>query len=152
MRNVLPKRAQFLLSDDIREETSGKMTIIGYYTDAKVFVTTIPNAPAPPAGVIAQMPQFCMSCILSEGVGQFPILAEIRGPSGQLIATFNAQQVFIAGATTTIALRGLNVTFPEFGKYECTVTVKTKKFTYSFELVQGPPPSAASMGASANRL
>jgi hypothetical protein len=154
MKTVLPKRAQFFLSDDIREEANGKMTIVGYYADGKIFVTSIPNTPALPPGQVTFMPQFCMTCILAEGEGALPVTLEIRGPSNQVIANYSAQQQFAAGATTTVALKGSNITFPEFGRYNCIIKVKSKKFTGSFEVLKGPAPgqSATANIAAANRL
>jgi hypothetical protein len=143
MSQNAPKNVRFLVSDDLREETNGKMTVIGLYADDKIWVLPSPIGMAPPQGFVAALPQLCIGCIFLDGSGRYDVKALITSPSGTKMVDQIFDQTFISGQTSTIGIRGNNLLFPEFGKYKCEFTVgNANVFRHDFELLQGPPPPA----------
>jgi hypothetical protein len=141
MRQALPRQAKFLLSEDMREEAQGKMTIVGLFTDDKIYVDTTVG-PVPP-GVVAVLSSLTITCTMSGGSGTFPAVSTIVGPSRQLLARVSGNAQFRPGATTTLALKSIGVALPSLGTYRVNVKVGRKEFDYSFDILQGPPPGLA---------
>jgi hypothetical protein len=142
MKKRLPNRVKFLLSDDIREETHGKMTVVGLYADDKIFVAQS----ALPQGVVTVM-NLALTCMMFGGAGSFPLKAQITGPAGQTIANITGTQDFVPGAIGTLVLRGSPVVLPQFGAYRFELTLQRKVFSYSFEVLAGPAPGLQTAAA-----
>ena len=139
MKQIPPNSVKFVLSDDIREEAHGKMTIVGLYADDKIFVEMKPAVPLPPG--IVTVVNLSIACMMFGGAGNFNIKAEITGPAWQPITQINGTQDFIPGATATFVLKGAPIALPQYGAYLCKITVQQKVFSYTFEVWPGPPAS-----------
>jgi hypothetical protein len=135
----LPSKAKFFLSDDLREEARGKMTLVGLYPDDKMYVEMATQGTVPP-GVVAVLSQLTVSCVMFGGAGRFSTDSEIKAPTGQVLVKLAGDQDFNANGTSTLVFRGTSVAIPAYGTFSCTVKVGTKKFLYVFAIVAGPPP------------
>jgi hypothetical protein len=151
MSTGAPNRAKFILSDDIREEMGGKMTIIGYYVDDTIFLGPSLSPNSLPPGIVGGIPQLCLACILFGGApGTVPISGEIKDPTGKQFAALTGSVEFKAASTSTVAFRGSNVAAPGFGTYDCNITVLQKTFNYSFRILPGPAPAAQTAPSAPN--
>jgi hypothetical protein len=147
MKVVLPTAARFLLSDDLRDEPNGKVTILGFFPDDRIFVNSLPAGSSPPHGAVGVLSQLCISCMMFGGSGTITTVAEVTGPSGQTWANMIAVQDFRPNTVTTLALKGISIILPAFGTYKCEVQAQAgthrKSFSYSFEVLPGPAPILA---------
>ncbi len=143
---IQPTGAKFFVSDDLREEANGKITIVGLFVDDRIFVLPLPaSAPALPQGYVAALNQLCLTCILVGGQGSYSVKTAITTPSGKKFVEQKIDQTFDPNKTATIGIRGNNILFPEFGKYKVDFTVGRKVYDYKFELLQGPAPNVGTV-------
>jgi hypothetical protein len=142
MNTSPPTKAKFILSDDIREETGGKMTIAGLYADDRIYLNPAGPSTLPP-GIVGILNQLSVACIMFGGSGSFPTVADIIGPSGQVLTHVSGSSDFKSGATNTLALKAANILVPEFGTYTCKISVQRKVFSFKFEILLGPAPALA---------
>ena len=138
----LPSRVKFLLSDDVRSEANGKITVVGLYADDKIFVQTLPGHP-PPVGAVSALNQMVIICLAFDGDGIFPVSATVSAPSGQQLATMSLGQITFspAGPSTIILQSGLFLV-PQFGGYRCAVDIGGISFPFDFQILSGPPTVA----------
>jgi hypothetical protein len=139
MSQVAPTSARFFVSDDIRDETSGKMSIIGLYADDKIYTQPMPGF-APPQGFVAVVAQLCISCVLIGGSGRFAVKAVVISPSGAKMVEQLFDLVLDPNRTATVGIRGNGLAFQDFGAYECQMIVGNRTFTHDFHVLAGPPP------------
>jgi hypothetical protein len=139
-----PSRVKFLLCDDARAESSGKLTLVGLYPDDKILVQQNPAVPIQPPGVVALLNQLAIVCILFDGDGVFPASATITGPSGLKLADMPlGTPTFKAGAPGIMALQCGLFPVAQLGQYTCTVTVGKSDFRFPFYFLAGPAPTAS---------
>jgi hypothetical protein len=138
-KSILPSRAKFLLCDDVRAETNGKITVVGLYPDDKILVNLIPGLPSLP-GTVAVLNQIAIVCMLFDGDGMFPASATITGPSGlKLPSVMLGNPTFKPGTSATIVLNsGGAFPVPSYGHYKCVLTVDKQDFLFQFEIAAGP--------------
>jgi hypothetical protein len=141
-----PSSVKFLLCDDVRSEANGKLSLIGLYPDDKIYVLSSPNVPGQPSampGFVAVLNQLAVVCLAFGGVGVFPASAKITGPSGQAFSTMLlGNPTFTHGATSTIALQGGLFPVQSYGRYTCTLTIGAVDFTFGFDILAAPAPTA----------
>jgi hypothetical protein len=146
---VLPTRVKFLLCDDVRAESSGKLTLIGLYPDDKILVQQNPaltNQPGWPAGMVAVLNQLAIVCVAFGGDGTFPASATITGPSGVPLSTMPlGTAIFQPNTPATMALQGGLFPVAQYGQFKCTLTIGKSSFHYTFDVIAAPVPSPAAV-------
>ncbi len=77
-------KAKFFMADDIRQEASGKFTIIGLYADDVMILNAPAGTPAPTRELTITLPRkICFLVNLSDiDTGKYPASAEIVPPDG----------------------------------------------------------------------
>lgn len=135
---VPPSRVRFFLCDDVRAETDGKITLVGFYPDDKIIVNQLPAANTGP--VLVAIPQLAIAAIVMDGVGTLlSPSGEVTDPLGKLVsrATLGAA-VLVAGKTYSIVIKGNMFPVPHFGRYEFKLTLDKTTFSFPFDIQAGP--------------
>lgn len=135
MTNVLPKRVNFLLADQIREEAGGKLTIIGLYANDEIILLGDLPEELPIGLQGLALPALSILVQLKDGIGNYNGEAQVIDPNGKPL---------IIPAKLTISLKenvwsNLIVPFvpfplPKFGLYTFELKLDNKKYKYTFTI------------------
>lgn len=120
MLKKMPKHECTLFLDDIREEVSGKFSLIGLYGADMVLGVSLPAA----------LPKFCIMNRISGGEGQAVLKFSFKDPEGVEILV-NSNQVKVDMQPNSIG--NLNLVLSPFtinkaGKYRFTIFLENAEF------------------------
>lgn len=131
---VVPSDAKtlFLVADDIRIETGGKLTILGLFAAGQILLHT------PILPIALQSLAFCM--MFTDGEGKFSSTAKFLDPSGKdIVPPITAVLVKEPTKTATQILKLVPFSIASFGEYKCIVTLDQTAFQRSFFINPAPP-------------
>jgi len=139
MKQRPPSRVKFLLCDDVRAETSGKMTVVGLYPADKIIVHTKGRDDRPAGSPVAVLHQLAVVCLLFDGSGTHLPKVSLFGPSGQKIVESTMSEVTLnKDVSATIVLQGPQFVVPEFGTFKAKFVIGSKEFDYQFDIAAAP--------------
>ena len=121
----------FLLSEGVRQEANGKLTLLGFYPDSLLI---IPKE-AKQEGKQIVMP-LAMTFVVSEGEGTFPTSVSLTSPSGK--ALFPDEKMPDSVKQPGQALSVLITVYPfitdEIGKFDITLRLGDSSYRRSFRI------------------
>ena len=128
---ILPDLQCSLLCDDVRQEASGNLIILGV-----IGVIRVPGVPI-------AAPKLCIINRWTAGVGQFNEQVRLIGPDGITVLRKSGAKLLLPDPTqnvTNVSIFG-NVEFPTAGVYYVEVLVDdVMKLRYPLPLVVVPQP------------
>lgn len=142
MRKAYPKEVRFLLADGVREETGGKVTVLGLYSgDDVVLQGDLP--PILPEGMLGlALPNLSFLVVIKDGAGEFQVQYSLVDPMGGSIGRPNLEQTISKqkGIPTNIIVQVSPFPLSSFGRYKFLLEIDGRKFEYPF-LVRHQDPS-----------
>jgi hypothetical protein len=117
----------FLLSEGVRQEVGGKLTILGFYPDAQLLI------PKETKQVVTPL---AMTFIVTDGEGTFPTAVSLTAPSGKaLIPKENMSDTVIRpGQPLSILVAAQPFMTDETGKFDVTLHLGDASYRRSFRI------------------
>ncbi len=142
MAKKLPTAANFFLADSVREESGGKLTLIGFYSGNELIL----NGPLPkklPADAQSiALPGLSILITFFGGKGKFSLDIQLFDPKGIEFAPAHRSEISIEtpGAQNVI-LPIIPFPIKAFGKYMLRVKLDKQSYDYEF-IVRHRDPKA----------
>lgn len=134
---IYPTNVVFLLAEDFRAESDGKITIIGHVPGRRLKLKTQPTEKAAQQGAGLIVPSFGIMLTFLDGAGHFGFEASILDPKGNNI--FPAAQVGEAQKIEDDAMNLVLVARPftlHVGTYTVVVKLNDKLYEKKFEVCE----------------
>lgn len=133
-----PTFETFLVCDDLRMEMGQKASLIGWYGGNNIILH--PTISASGSKEVA-LPPIVFLFQLRGGEGRFGIRFSLTSPSGKSVAQADAGEAdFSPNQNRTIFFKGgLSPRIDEFGEYEASLLVGSKRYSHAVRIDEGPP-------------
>jgi len=136
MAKVYPKLLRFLLADAVREESGGKLTILGLYSgDQLVLQGPLPKA-VPKGFKGMALPGLTVLVMISDGHGEFECRFQIFDPNDALLG--DGKALILVNKQKDVAS---NLLFPitpfpitAFGRYRVLCKLDGRSYEYAFQI------------------
>jgi hypothetical protein len=134
---------KFILAEDIRNEGSGKFSLLGVFPGERLGVLGTP-APGTPPGVAVALPSLAFVFIVTEGKGKTTGTFKVTGSDRNVVGSemplqpveLRDNQPSVIGATAKPFLA------PSFGTYTVELTLGKAKFRFRFTIEKGKDPKS----------
>jgi hypothetical protein len=137
-KNAPLQKAQFFLCEDVRIETSGKLSLMGFFSDSAV-LAQIPIEVSPSENEPLLIEGLCVLVTLSGFEGTHHVRAEIVEPTTNKAASMERDLVFSENRTANLVLRMRPYAVRSFGSKPVKVHIEGHVFEGSFDVRRGPP-------------
>lgn len=144
--------AKFIVCEDVRTETNGKLTLTGVYPSEIIVLNKQPADAKLPDKWLAVLPRLAFVGFL-RGVpgGKLDGDARVVTPRGEVIMSADLRGVYFEDARpSTLILQGGAVGIPELGTYKAEFRVGDYKFAFDIEISAASdfqvPPRVSSTG------
>ena len=133
---------QFVVCDDVRQETAGKVTIVGAYLGNEILCFPAPGAKFP-KGIVAILGSLALVVSFHGLGGSHDGVIEISDPAGKLLGKSPLGKIeFDPARTAVLMFKTNNFPVPKFGLYGVKVLIGKSAYDFSFSIK--PAPNAAS--------
>lgn len=127
--------ATFVLSEDLRAEVNGKITLLGVYPAAGIRIFSKPTK-ANPAKL-----RLVFSFFFRDGYGTFKPKVVLRDPKGNTLLSKDFDQVEKeAKSSLPIALIALIQSVTTVGEYHVTAYLDDQEYTFPIDILSSVPP------------
>jgi hypothetical protein len=117
----------FLLSEAVRQEAGGKLTLLGFYPDAQLLI---------PKGTEQVVMPLAMTFIVTDGEGIFPTAVSLTAPSGKALFPKEnmSESVKHPGQPMSILVAAHPFVTDETGKFDVTLHLGDAHYRRSFRI------------------
>jgi hypothetical protein len=130
--------AKFILCEDVRSESHGKVTLIGAYPGDIIVLASGPPPEKLLAGQVAVLPRLAIAMFIKGGNGTYPVSGNLLGPREETIAQGEFGATALAqDKSVAVVMQAGSFPVTEFGRYTMKLLVGGKKFEYMFEIRDG---------------
>ncbi len=140
MVTLLPKQLRFLLADAVREETGGKLTLLGLYTgDEVVLQGTLPvDTPKGMKGIALQ--GLTILVLIVDGYGEFNVQIQVYDPTGAPIGESSKDTlVKVKDVPQNMLLPITPFPVRAFGRHRLEIQLNNRKYEYLFTVRHQDP-------------
>lgn len=133
-----PTDVQFILADDIREETGGKLSLIGAYTGREITIT--PNKAVPEGKIVAIPLAFLF--IIRGTKGLTKVQFAVQAPSKKIVGSVALEPKIGTETTTNLVVRAPQMPLPEDGIYTVELSLPelgTEPYRFTFKVIFAAP-------------
>lgn len=125
---------KFLLCEDVRTESNGKLTLVGVYPGEIIVLNKLPPDAHVPARFISVLPRLAIVLFLHDGAGSANgMAATVKSPSGELVVRANVDQFEVEKEKVgTLIVQTGPIGVSELGSYllELSFGGRTRSFTF----------------------
>ncbi len=126
----------FLIAEQVRPETGGKLSIIGFYAGGDILV--------PENTTQTVLSSLAFIFIFKDGEGQFKTRLTIMSPSGKQLADIELRETTFVGKSHSIVTQLAPFVTTEYGRYEVLLKLNEHVYARSFSLNRSPTVSPLS--------
>lgn len=157
MATKIPTKVQFLLADAIRQETGGKLTILGLYSGDIVQLQGEYPKTLPDGQKEIGIPSLAVLATFLDGHGKFKTSVTISDPTGKQLAKSLPQEIEKSSeAPFNFILPFTPFPVRQLGQHHLILAIDKKKFSYFFTVKHVNPkfrlPSAGKPISATTRI
>lgn len=128
MSNTLPKKLSFLICEDIRHESGGKVSLLGVFNDHILFEKPESSLPT------YVIPQLCLYATFTAITTPCKIRVKLSSPSGKVLFETPANQHPGNSEIILLAVKIGNMQINELGTYTANYYFEDKKIKCTFTI------------------
>lgn len=127
---------KFILCEDVRPETNGKLTLTGVYPGEIIVLNKLSPETKIPEGLISILPRLVMVTFFHDATGGAKaVRATVTSPSGKVILRAQVGEFTVEeGKAGTLIIQTGPIGIPELGSYRLDLSLDDSTHSFNFDI------------------